>query len=105
MDIESVGHLMFGRGLRLRVAAWILGHGVDQAFYQGEAAQGVGYSASAVTTELERLVELQMLSKHEPTAGERRVYYTPAGNHPLWEAFGVALAAIDRDDARDVAEA
>ncbi|HEY7874574.1 MAG TPA: hypothetical protein VIG64_05575 [Actinomycetota bacterium] len=91
MDEDQLGHILFGRRLRLRVLLWVLG--ADQPFFLTEAAQGIGYSASGVSAELERLVELGMLARHDPLPGERRVYYSRTDT-PLWNIIEAARIAL-----------
>lgn len=96
LDPETVGHVLFGRSLRLTVLLWVLEQD-GTPFYQSEAADGVDDAASAVRDELERFVEVGMLTKHERTAGERRQYYSSTDS-PLWaavEATRQALLALE----------
>ena len=81
---------LFGRPLRLRVGLWVLERLENEdTFFQGEAASGIGYSASGVAAELERLVDLGMVERHE-NGTERRIYYSPRSS-VLWaEAFAAA---------------
>jgi hypothetical protein len=96
-NLDFIGDRLFGRALRLRVAAWVLAH-EDLHFYQGEAVAGVGYSPSGVIQELDRLVELGMILRRDPTPGSRRRYYTRTDS-PLWTVIRDALDAIEGDDA------
>jgi DNA-binding MarR family transcriptional regulator len=89
---DILGRLLFGRALRLNVALWILGH-ESESFYQGEAAEGVDYSAGAVAHELDRLAELGMLMKEPRNANDRRQYYLRLDT-PLWEIVEAAQRAL-----------
>jgi hypothetical protein len=80
--------MLFGRSLRLRVALWVFRR-TDPTFYQTEAAEGVGYTASAVVVELGRLLQLDMLKKHSAKPGDRRKYYERVES-PLWRIIQVA---------------
>ena len=101
MDLDNVGKLLFGRSLRLRVAAWILGRGLEAPFFQAEAAAGVMYSASAVASELDRFIELGMLSKFDDEGSSRRLYYLCNKGNPLWSAVQAAVDAVHRLDPVD----
>jgi DNA-binding MarR family transcriptional regulator len=91
VDVETLGHTLFGRRLRLRVLLWVLN--VDGGtFFLTEAAQGIGYSASGVRDELERLVDLGMLRRDAGMA-DRRVYYTRTGS-PLWRIIDATRLAL-----------
>lgn len=92
LDMTFLGEKLFGRGLRLRVAAWVVG--ASRSFYQAEAADGVRYSASAVAQELERLVELGMLIRHDKPGGDRRQYYSRTDSS-LWRVITTALEMVD----------
>lgn len=91
--LQRVGAKLFGRALRLRVAAWVLLQ-EGETFFQGEAAQALAYSPSAVAEELEKLVDLGMLIKHEKTPGDRRQYYSKVAT-PLWNVISAAVGAIE----------
>jgi hypothetical protein len=43
---------------------------------------------------LERLVDLGMVLKNEPSAGDRRQYYTRVDDCSLWEVVRAAVAAL-----------
>lgn len=92
MDVTTVGRLLFGRSLRLRVALWILRES-GGSFFLSQAAAGIGYSASGISSELDRLIELQMI-RRDADAGSRRVYFTVVP-HPLWEVFAAANRLVD----------
>jgi DNA-binding MarR family transcriptional regulator len=92
--LARLGELLFGRALRLRVAAWVAAR-QDVLFFQGEAAKGVDYSASAVIQELDRLVELGMLVRLPRQPGDRRQYYTRTDSQ-LWAAVAAAVTALPR---------
>lgn len=92
-NLEFVGEKLFGRKLRLRVALWI--HRRDEpTFFQAEAADGVGYTASAVTTELDRLIQLGMLKELPTKADDRRRYYARVDS-PLWRIIQAAQEALE----------
>lgn len=92
--LDQVGDRLFGRVLRLRVARWVL-LSEDASFFQSQAAIGVGYSSPGeVAKELERLVDLGMVLKNEPSAGDRRQYYTRVDDCPLWEVVRAAVTVL-----------
>jgi hypothetical protein len=88
LNEKIVGRKLFGRALRLRVALWVFRR-TDPSFYQTEAAEGVRYTASAVITELDRLVELEMLREDPAKSGDRRKYYERVES-PLWKIIQAA---------------
>jgi hypothetical protein len=91
--VEVWGELLFGRRLRLRVLLWADEHSVP--FNQTEAAHGVAYNSSGeVAKELERLVQLGMLTKY---GRERRIgpqYYRRV-EHAGWAVAAAVREAID----------
>lgn len=84
---RDVGATLFGRPLRLAVASWVLD---NEYFFQGQAADGVGYQATAVRAELDRLDHLGMLITHPVTSDGRRQYFTRVSDHPLWKVVEAA---------------
>ena len=96
--LDHVSDRLFGRTLRLRVARWVLLS--EPTFFQSQAALGIRYSASEVTKELDRFVDLGMLIKIEPSAGDRRQYYTRVDDCPLWDIVRTALRAIGEESAK-----
>jgi DNA-binding MarR family transcriptional regulator len=103
VDVERVGHSLFGRRLRLQVLLWILNF-KEPAFFLSEVAEGVHYSASGVSAELERLAALGMLNRHDALPGERRVYYSRTDSS-LWAIIEAArIALLPRGDARSAAQ-
>jgi hypothetical protein len=99
VDVELVGRNLFGRRLRLRVLLWVLS--ADETFFLKEAADEIGYSASGVRDEFERLVDLGMLLRNPPLAGDRRTYYSRTDS-PLWDIIEATRLALlpQRDSAR-----
>jgi hypothetical protein len=93
--LDYVGDRLFGRTLRLRVARWVLQF-EEASFFQSQAASGVGYSSPGeVAKELDRLVDLGMVLKNEPSAGDRRQYYTRVDDCPLWDVVRAAVAIVN----------
>ncbi|MEP7223755.1 MAG: hypothetical protein ABI783_02190 [Actinomycetota bacterium] len=93
--LAALGEGLFGRALRLRVAYWVMSR-EDPSFFQTEAVTGVGYAASGVVQELNRLVRLGMITRHEKTPGDRRLYYTRSES-PLWKIVHAAAAAVGNE--------
>jgi hypothetical protein len=91
--VDTVGELLFGRRLRLRVLLWVAEQ--TNAFNQSEAARGVGYNSSGeVAKELERLVSLQMVRKYgRPTRVGPQNYVR--ADHPGWDVAEAARRMID----------
>jgi hypothetical protein len=71
--VDALGRALFGRSLRLRVLLWVLDQ--DEAFYQSQAAAGVGYGSSAVAVELDNLERVDMLVKYGRAQLNGRQYY------------------------------
>jgi hypothetical protein len=92
--IERLGELLFGRGLRLLVPAWILQHGLEP-FFQAELIYDFPprFGTNCVSI-LNELVELDML-KHLPRGtvpGRSRVIYQMVQDHVLWDCLRIAVA-------------
>jgi DNA-binding MarR family transcriptional regulator len=92
-NVDLVGQKLFGRKLRLSVALWILRRD-EPTFFQSEAADGVGYTASAVTDELDRFIALGMLLERSAEAGDRRKYYERVDS-PLWKIIETAKEVLE----------
>ena len=86
MEPTRVSDLLFGRGCRLPVAAWVLAH--DKRFHQSRPPTFGSTSRSNVREELERLVRAGMLHRDEP--GDGRVWYEQTDS-PLWEVVETAV--------------
>jgi predicted ArsR family transcriptional regulator len=98
MDLDELGHNLFGRRLRLRVALWVQNAPSD-VFSLSEAADGVGYSPSGVRQELDRLERLGMIDRY-PYSGVGRAYYGRSQS-PLWRVVAAAEAALAEIQERD----
>jgi hypothetical protein len=93
-NLVTIGQELFGRGLRLLLAHWIVTL-EDPVFFERQAALGVMALGSAfqqgeVAKELARLERLGMLETESPSSG------TPGGRKyfrrtesPLWDAIRV----------------
>lgn len=95
-DLQTRGLVkaLFGRPVRIAVAAWILGRS-DEAFFLAEAQSSLANlseASSAVAQEVNRLASLGLLSK---TSIDRRTYYTRL-EHPMWQAFDAIVRAADQ---------
>lgn len=92
IDIELLSDRLFGRKLRLVLAAWIYDL-PDGTFYQQQAASETGIPQSNVRDELNaRLVPLGMVQEVPKTAGDRRQYYARTKS-PLWQIVEAATRA------------
>jgi len=89
----ELGEVLFGRSLRLAVAAWIRTN-ESEMFFQAEVAKGVDYAQSGVSQELDRLGALGMLQKVPRSPGDRRQYYLRTSS-PLWSIIDAALEVVD----------
>lgn len=99
MDADTIGHELFGRRCRLRLALWI--HVLDEPrFFQSQPPREV-INQSDAGKELARLVRLGMLIEERPDR-ERRVYYRRTDS-PLWRIIEAAQAVCsghtDGEDA------
>ena len=90
-NADDLGKLLFGRPLRLRVLLWV--RGTEAAFFQAEAASGVTYSAAAVTSELDRLVDLEMVRRFSRPNNVGRLYYQRTAS-PLWAIADVVAEVL-----------
>ena len=91
-DLETVGKLLFGRPIRLRLAIWIYTERGSQPFWLSEASVALNYSASAVSEELARLTRLGMVTRIDVGPSSRRVYFQLVEENPLWEAISKIAA-------------
>lgn len=96
---DEIGASLFGRRLRLHVALWVLARKEREPFYQSEVARGVDYSVSGVSSELDRLVDLEMIRKLQPEHRDRRVYYVRTAS-PLWEIIRAVDTAVGSAEKR-----
>jgi hypothetical protein len=101
MNVDELGHSLFGRKLRLRVALWVLETG-EAPFYLSEAAEGAGYTASGVRAELDRLESLGMLMRF-PYGGSGRLYYQRLQS-PYWEIIAAADTALRAGTSREAGQ-
>jgi len=93
-QVERLGKLMYGRGLRLLVPAWILARGTE-SFFQTELIYDLpprfGTNCVAILNEL---VDLGMV-KYLPSGtvpGRARVIYQMVPDHALWESLRISIA-------------
>jgi hypothetical protein len=93
-SVDFVGDRLFGRGLRLRLAEWILTQG-DRKFYQSEPGLELRGGVSNIRDELGRFLELGMLVEAPPTPADRRRYYRRTDSE-FWTAIKAALAASEQ---------
>lgn len=93
IEIGQVGHLLFGRETRLRLAIWVLS--LDQArFYQSEPPRSCG-AATAIRQELSRLVDLGMLIEERSDKGGRIYYHR--SDSPLWKIIDTVRRVVEDD--------
>jgi hypothetical protein len=98
LDLEHVSDRLFGRGLRLALAVWIL-ELPDGTFYQHQAASLAGLHQSNVRDELHsRLIPLGMVQELPRMPGERRQYYVRTDS-PLWQIIEAAVRAVSSREA------
>lgn len=96
MDLEGVSGLLFGRGLRLPLAAWIWSQTDHTPFYQQQAADGIGSKAQYMRREFELLCELEMIAPVPKGPGEIRQLYVADPDQPLWSIVETAVQVIER---------
>lgn len=75
--------------MRLTVAAFVLRQ-EDGLVYQSQVADATGYTASNVRQELDRLVDLSMVTKLPRTNDSKRQNYLRTES-PLWRIIETAL--------------
>jgi len=98
MDITEVSQHLFGRGMRLPIAAWIRSQPGGAAFYQRELAHGAGVDEQYVRRELDSLCALGMVVRERRAQGEVRQYYNADRDHPLWSIIDIAVVAVERTE-------
>jgi hypothetical protein len=95
--LTHVSAALFGRSIRLPVAAWIRQR--DTPFFQKQCAQGVGAMPQYVGKELTGLAELGMIQQLPREAGDTRIFYRQVPDNPLWAVIDAATTAVERYDA------
>src|SRR5260370_8836569 len=93
-----VGDQVVGRGVRVRLASWMLARG-ERKFYQSEAVSEVEGGISNIRDELARFVDLGMVVDVPPTPNDRRRYYRRT-NSQLWDAIQVAVDSCRESEAK-----
>lgn len=94
MEIDEVSHLLFGRGIRLPLAAWVLETANSGPFYQQQAADGIGAKAQYLRPELQHLCDLGMIEQQDKAPGQIRQMYTVDAEHPLWAIITTAVDSV-----------
>ena len=83
---------MFGRAGRLRLARWILEKIPAGAyFFAGEAQQATGDVPNEVKDNMQRLIELGVITKAYRDPGPGRRQYYQRLDSPIWGIFELAL--------------
>lgn len=97
LEVETLGHLLFGRVLRLQVALWVLAVELEQQpFNINQVAKGVGYSAwNAVANELERLRLLGMVEAFERPLPSSPHLFQRVEEAPGWHIIRAAQTALE----------
>jgi hypothetical protein len=91
VDADEIGHELFGRRCRLKLALWI--HALSEPrFFQSQPPRDV-INQSDAARELARLVRLGMLVE-ERSGHDRRVYYIRTDS-PLWEIITAARTVTE----------
>ena len=101
---KALAKSLFGRPVRVLVAAWILDR-CGEPFFQQEACLAIaathGESLSAAAQELERFSSLGLLKRLEPGGSERKVWYHVNKEHlawPLLEEAAYCFGLLPRPD-------
>ena len=94
--LAHVSAALFGRSIRLPLAAWIRRR--DTPFFQKQCAQGVGALPQYVSKELNGLAELGMIEQLPREAGDTRIFYRQVPHNPLWAVIDAATTAVERYD-------
>lgn len=90
MRLTRESALLFGRGCRLPIAAWVRIH--DKRFHQSQPPTFGTISRSNIRDELERLVRGDMLHREVP--GDGKVWYEMTDSL-LWRVVDEALRATE----------
>lgn len=91
--LDEVSALLFGRSIRLPVAAWIRSLPEGAAFYQREVAEAIGTQAQYMRRELDILCDLGMVIREPRANGELRQFYVAERSNPLWSIIDAAVIA------------
>lgn len=92
MDEGEFSRLLFGRAGRLRLARWILEKIPTGAyFFTGEAQRATGDVPNEVKDNIQRLIELDVITKAYRDAGPGRRQYYQRIDSPIWGIFELAL--------------
>lgn len=94
--LSTVSAALFGRALRLPLAAWIRQR--NTPFFQKQCAEGVGSLQQYVRKELAVLVDLGMIEQLPRERGDARIFYRQVPEHPLWAVIDAATTAVERVD-------
>ncbi len=95
--LDEVSALLFGRSIRLPVAAWIRSKPEGAAFYQREVAEAIGTQAQYMKRELDILCELGMIKREPRAHGELRQFYVADRDSRLWSIIDTALVATSSE--------
>lgn len=90
-EVERIGERLFGRGLRLRVALYLVD--AEELQFQGGVARALDASATEVGKELDRLADLGMLQKLPRLRGNDRQNYLRQ-EHWLWEVLATVAERL-----------
>jgi hypothetical protein len=93
----SPEQVLFGRALRPKLAVWVLRR-QNPRFYLSEAQEAVPPQArSAVASELESLVSIDMLEEEHARAGDRRRWFRRTKS-PFWRIIQTADEVLSGED-------
>jgi hypothetical protein len=98
-----VGTELFGRSLRLRVVRWLLQQ-PSLLVTQGEVAKAMDEKTTEAGKELDRLVALGMMDKHDRARGNSPQEYTRLDSHPLWGVLQQVVDTVEDLEPRRVSE-
>jgi hypothetical protein len=89
--LREVSAELFGRALRLPLAAWVRAQ--PGPFFQRQAAEGIEAPQTYVRKELATLVRVGMVHELPRSDGDIRVFYEQAPDHPWWAIIDTASRA------------
>lgn len=99
-DTDTVGNVLFGSGLRLKVMSWLALRD-DPRFYADQYAKETGHYSSQISKVCQRLSQLDMVEK-EPlvapapgTPWSGRCVYWRRLESPLWDVVKAAVRATE----------
>ena len=95
-ELERVSDLLFGRSLRVPLAAHLFEHYRNESFYQQQVADEMGTRAQYLQRELAVLTELDMIRPEPKSRGEIRQMYKVNEDNALWTIVETTVSAVEQ---------